>query len=178
MKRRHVHIAFGVTAAAFAVIAVYEGVHLRSAKQVNAAIISANVSSDSVAFPEARLAHAIALAASGEYEGALRAYKILSRDAPDKIASAALFNAGNLQLREAMKEGPAAAARAFPLIELSKQSYRSVLRRNPQDWDARYNLERALWLAPEVEEEQVERVRRDAENRVMSTLQNTRAELP
>ncbi len=35
-----------------------------------------------------------------------------------------------------------------------------------------------LWLAPEVEEDLGERVRRDTEDRVMSTLQNTRAELP
>jgi mxaK protein len=178
MKRRHVHAAFGAVAGVLAVFAAYEAVHLRSAKQVNAAIASASVSSGSTAFPEARFAHANALAGKGDYEGALRAYKVLSRDAPERIATAALFNAGNLQLREAMKEGRGAAARAFPLIELSKQSYRAALRRNPQDWDARYNLERALWLAPEVEEDAGERVRRDAENRVMSTLQNTRAELP
>ncbi len=164
MKRRHVHIAFGVRPRrASQYSRRTKRFTCARRKQVNAAIATASVSSDSVAFPEARFAHAIALAGKGDYEGALRAYKVLSRDAPEPIATAALFNAGNLQLREAMKEGQAAAARAFPLIELSKQSYRAVLRRDPQDWDARYNLERALWLAPEVEEDLGERVRRDAE---------------
>jgi hypothetical protein len=30
------------------------------------------------------------------------------------------------------------------LVELAKQRYRDLLRAEPQDWDARYNLERAL----------------------------------
>ena len=178
MKRRHVHIAFGVAAGLFAAVAAFEGYCLQQAKRVNADIAAASVSDATPAYAEAQFAHAVALAREGDYEGALRAYKVLSREAPETLANAALYNAGNLQLREAMKEGQAAATRAFPLIELAKQSYRAVLRRNPHDWDARYNLERALWLAPEVDENQTDRVRRDTEDRVMSTLQNTRAELP
>jgi mxaK protein len=81
-------------------------------------------------------------------------------------------------MRQALKDGPDAVLRALPLIELAKQSYRGSLRLNPEDWDARYNLERALWLAPEVEQTQVDRIRRDVEERVMSTLQSTRADLP
>jgi len=97
---------------------------------------------------------------------------------PTDLATNALYNAGNLQLSEALREGRDAAVRALPLIELAKQSYRSVLRRDPQSWDARYNLERALWLAPELDEVLTETLQRDAENRVMSTLQSTRADLP
>lgn len=41
--------------------------------------------------------------------------------------------------------------RALTLLELSKQRYREVLQQTPDDWDARYNLERALRLAPENE---------------------------
>jgi mxaK protein len=128
--------------------------------------------------PEAQFAHAIALAKSGDYEGALKQYKVLSRGSRADLATDALYNAGNLQLREALKEGREAAVRALPLIELAKQSYRGVLRRDPQSWDARYNLERALWLAPELDEVLSESITRDAENRVMSTLQSTRADLP
>ena len=120
----------------------------------------------------------MAAAKSGNYDAALKAYKAIGRDAPPPLASAALYNAGNLQLRQALKEGPDAVVRALPLIELAKQSYRAALRRDPGDWDTRYNLERALWLAPEVEETQVDRIRRDVEERVMSTLQSTRARLP
>ena len=69
---------------------------------------------------------------------------------------------------------------ALPLIELAKQRYRDALRDRPDDWDARYNLERALWLAPEIEtaqaaEEEEEQAPRE---RVVTTLQGVRLDLP
>ncbi len=41
---------------------------------------------------------------------------------------------------------------ALALIELAKENYRQVLRRDPDAWDARYNLERAQRLVPEPEQ--------------------------
>jgi mxaK protein len=38
---------------------------------------------------------------------------------------------------------------AIPLIELAKESYRELLRAEPSDWGARYNLERAQRLLPD-----------------------------
>jgi mxaK protein len=35
------------------------------------------------------------------------------------------------------------------MLEQAKERYRELLRIDAGDWDARYNLERALWLAPE-----------------------------
>jgi mxaK protein len=178
VRRRTAHLAFGATALALALIAGYEGLRLREGMHVNAVIAGESAVDSGSDLPEARFMRAQALAKRGDYQGALAAYKVLARDAHDSLAIASLYNAGNLQLREALKEGPNAAFRALPLIELSKQSYRAVLRRDPQNWDARYNLERALWLAPEIEEGDILRVRRDVEERVMSTLQSTRADLP
>jgi mxaK protein len=176
MRRRSVHMTFGAVALTLALVTAYQGMRYREGVQVNALI--AGVSASGSDRPEARFMRARALAKSGDYPGALSVYKELSRHEHGALAAAALYNAGNLQLREALKEGPNAAFRALPLIELAKQSYRTVLRRDPQNWDARYNLERALWLAPEVEEDAELRIRRDAENRVLSTLQHTRADLP
>jgi mxaK protein len=178
MRRRSVHLAFGTTALALALLTAYQGMRYREAVRINAVIAGASNADEGGDRPEARFMRAMALARSGDYQGALAAYKTLSREEQSALASAALYNAGNLHLREALKEGPNAAIRALPLIELAKQSYRTALRRDPQNWDARYNLERALWLAPEVEEDSVLRLRRDAENRVLSTLQSTRADLP
>jgi mxaK protein len=195
VKRRTVHVMFGTAAAICAVVAGYEGLRLREAMRVNEAIAAADaeVASRDVAaassgapvngapasaLPEAQFAYAVALAKRGDYEGALKQYKVLSRGSRADLATDALYNAGNLQLREALREGREARVRALPLIELAKQSYRGVLRRDPQAWDARYNLERALWLAPELDEVLSESITRDAENRVMSTLQSTRADLP
>ena len=105
----------------------------------------------SIGPPEARLLWASDQARRGNADAALKEYKALAQEGRKDLAVAALFNAGNLQLRQALKDGPAAVGRSLPLVELAKQSYRSALRIAPQSWDARYNLERALWLAPEIE---------------------------
>ncbi len=180
MRRRWAHLAFGASALVCAGLAGYETARFFEAKRVNAAIVSASsgTSAQESAFPEARLAEAIRLGKSGQYEDALQRYKALSRGSRADLATDALYNAGNLHFREAMKEGRDAAVRMLPLIELAKQSYRSALRRDPENWDVRYNLDRALWLAPELDERISVSVPRDAENRVMSTLQSTRADLP
>ena len=88
MKRRHVHIAFGVAAGLFAAAAIFEGYCLHQARRVNATIAAADMPDASLSYPEAQFAHALVLARNGDYEGALRAYKVLSREAPDAIATA------------------------------------------------------------------------------------------
>ena len=78
-----------------------------------------------------------------------------------------------------MKNGPDRVAGALPLVELAKQSYRDVLRDNPADWDAKYNLERALWLAPEVDEALAEDSNpSEWERRVILPAQRFKVELP
>jgi mxaK protein len=102
---------------------------------------------------EVKLARANALARVGAHEAASKAYNALvGGPAPDALARAAMFNLGNLYLRQGAAEtGPDArpAAERLPLLELAKQRFRTLLRADAGDWDARYNLERALRLAPE-----------------------------
>jgi mxaK protein len=178
VRRRTVHVAFGATALTCALLAGYHGMRLNEARRVNEAIASASDALATSTVPQAQFAQAIALARRGDYEGALQRYKALSRGDRADLAINALYNTGNLHFREALSDSPDAVLRRLPLLELAKQSYRAALRRDPQSWDTRYNLERALWLAPEVEETFVETIQRDVEDRVMSTLQSTRGELP
>jgi mxaK protein len=141
-------------------MAGYEWLQLQQAGRVNAAIVAASggaaggvqAARADAAVPEARFARALALASAGRYDEALKAYKALIQEGPASLRPASLYNLGNLHLREALKNGEQQAVRALPLIELAKQSYRDLLRMDPQWWDARYNLERALWLAPEVDD--------------------------
>jgi mxaK protein len=98
--------------------------------------------------PEARLAQAVALS-KVDYDGALAAYKSIIQSDREDLRRIGLYDLGNLHLRQAIQDGLADEAQSLPLIELAKQSYRELLRRDPNDWDARYNLERALRLAPE-----------------------------
>lgn len=95
------------------------------------------------------LARAVAFAAEGNFPAATRRYESLLEAGPlDEIGRAALFDLGNAYLRQGA--GTAAdALRSLPMIEQAKAHYRALLRIAPGDWDARYNLERALRLAPE-----------------------------
>jgi mxaK protein len=56
-----------------------------------------------------------------------------------------------MYLREGAGE-TASTVRSLPMIEQAKARYRALLRVAPDDWDARYNLERALRLVPETQE--------------------------
>ena len=105
--------------------------------------------------PELRFARAHAQAASGATEVALNAYRGLQAD--PALGAAARFNGANLLLRQALvlREG-AQPAQALPLIELAKEQYRELLRRDPQHWDARYNLERAQRLLPDPQDAEFE----------------------
>lgn len=177
MTRRRIHAAFGLLALAFAMAAAWQGWRLQQALHLNAAIAAADAAALDAPLAEVRFARALALARAGDAEGAAKAYKALIQEERPDIRRAALFNLGNLRMREALDLG--GGSTTLPLIELAKQSYRDLLREDPGDWDARYNLERALWLAPELdppvgEEENVP----TWERRVAPRAQGFRIELP
>ena len=98
---------------------------------------------------EARLAWGIALSSAKRYGEAGSVFEaLIDGGAPDVIGRAALFDLANMYLRQGAGDG-ADAVRSLPLIEQAKARYRALLRIEPDDWDARYNLERALRVAPE-----------------------------
>jgi mxaK protein len=181
MRRRTVHLAFALASLALAVPVVLQALRLRQAVEVNRAIAqAADPAGRPGDFAEARFAHALALARTGGYEAALAAQKALVQGERGPLRSAALYNLGNLHLRQALRNGPAGAVEALPLVELAKQSYRDALRADPGDWDARYNLERALALAPEIEAEAQEDQEPPVVNRerTITTAPAMRSDLP
>jgi mxaK protein len=98
---------------------------------------------------EARFAAGWAAAQRGEVTRAVALYRGVAQARPD-LASAALYDAANALMREGERivaSGDWVGAR--PLLELAKETYREALRLDSGQWDARYNLERALRLAPE-----------------------------
>ncbi|MCC8396119.1 tetratricopeptide repeat protein [Paraburkholderia sp. MMS20-SJTR3] len=158
MKRTLIHAMFGGVAVACAVSAAYGWARLQQAERINAAVVAASTPHadprNDRAADDARqvqLARAIALSKAGSYEQAARLYNGLVPDGGrlDEVGRAALFDLGNLYLREGSIDGSAQALKSLAMIGEAKARYRLVLRAAPDDWDARYNLERALWLAPE-----------------------------
>jgi mxaK protein len=153
-------------------------VRLEHAYRVNTAIaIGADVNVGGMAsLPEARLARAVALS-KVDYDGALAAYKAIIQADRGDLRQISLYDLGNLHLRQALKDS-LDEAQSLPLTELAKQSYRDALRKNPADWDARYNLERALRAAPEEEESGEEAGPPDPKEHQRSTLADPRMDLP
>ncbi|MDR1967957.1 MAG: MxaK protein [Burkholderiaceae bacterium] len=158
MKRRTVHIVFGVLVLCCACVTLERGWRLHQTTALNAEIArtaAAPVNAQTPLLPlraarELRLAQALAFSHAGQHEAALKGFAglIQNGERADPIAQQALFSLANMYLRQGM----ALQTGAEPLFELGKQRLRDLLRVAPQDWDARYNLERALLLAPEQQE--------------------------
>lgn len=103
--------------------------------------------------PEVRLAHAWRLNEMLETELAIADYRLLAGAAgvPRDIRIAAHYNLGNTYLREALDQAQKInvdSARAQG--QLAKSQLREVLRLQPDHWDARYNLEVAHRLVPDL----------------------------
>jgi mxaK protein len=144
---------FAMAATASAALVALQTERLHHARHINAAIAGASAASLDRSVPEAQFARAIALSRAGDYEGAWLAYKAVIQGKRTDLRRLALYNLGNLHMRAALKDPLAPTDQLLPLIELAKQSYRDLLRETPADWDARYNLERALYLSPETQED-------------------------
>lgn len=136
--------------------AAIDGARLARVRNWNTAIESGRLPPEGAGLPaEMRFAQAAALAAAGEDDAALDRYRTLQDDpaAAAALAQAARFNGANLLLRRAIAvHATNQPGQAIPLIELAKEGYREVLRRDPDHWDARYNLERAQRLLPDADE--------------------------
>lgn len=178
MRRVHGHLAFGLAAAVIALLTGGEILHLRRAQHINAAVVewSAHAASGNTV-PEVCLARAVALS-KVDYDGALAAYKVTIQSGRDDLRRIALYDLGNLHLRQALRVGLSDEAQSLPLTELAKQSYRDLLRADPNDWDARYNLERTLRLAPEEDDADEDTGPPSPNERERSTIADPRMDLP
>ena len=164
MRRAPVHAAFASVTLVLAAALLWQLVDLRRVERDNRAVEavpatleSAPASDTSPASspadegsPRVRLARAVALSAGGASEAAEVLFTELARRG-DEIGRAARFDLANAYLRRGL-EAAGDPARARGLVELAKQRYRDLLRETPDDWNARYNLERALRVAPEGED--------------------------
>lgn len=129
---------------------VYDGLRWWSAARVEHRIRSGIILADTARVaPEVAFAQGYALAARGDNLRALTRYREAA-EAGGPLAVAALYNIGNLHLRQALAAQDAGQkAQSLALFELAKQSYRDALALRPGYWNAKYNLERTLRFAPD-----------------------------
>ena len=177
MKRRSIHLDFASAAATLAVLAAVQATHWRQVDRL-ANTIARPTAGALPPSPESTMLAAMARAAAGDYDGALLAYKALIVGQPGPLQRTALFNLGNLHLREGLRRRQRSADDALPYLELAKESYRDLLRLDAGDWDARYNLERALWLAPEEARQEMEAAAPVPSERAITTMRGGKGALP
>ena len=100
--------------------------------------------------PAVQVSVGSALAQGANLEEAERILNPLVNDSSDvTIHTGAQYNLANAYLRQALASGTQTTSQSLPMVELAKQRYRELLHDTPEHWQARYNLERALRMAPE-----------------------------
>jgi len=163
--------------------AVVDLASLWRAARIDALIASGQAVADAPGQPpELRFAQAHALAqsqaASAARESALNRYRALQADA--RLGQAARFNSANLLVRQAVEvRASSQPGQAIALLELAKEYYRDVLREDPAQWDARYNLERAQRLLPDPDEEDTGPVEQERNReRAVTTMRGYSPGLP
>jgi mxaK protein len=133
--------------------ATIDGVRLQRVRTLNAAIENGSILSAGQPLPATALfARAYELERRGDHQAALNLYKELEGENV-AMRNAARYNAANIYLRQALAaQNAATPQQMLAFDELAKSAYRDVLRERSGDWDARYNLERALRLVPDPED--------------------------
>lgn len=163
MKRSTVHLFFASLASLFLLTILWHAYHLNKNRRITEAIQSLTVKSGEAVtpdtattkdtnslYPQVQLSKASALSADGQFEQAEQLLvSLIDKHQTNPMGQAARYNLANHYLREGVRSGQP-GAKTRPLIELAKQRYRDLLLINPNDWNARYNLELALRVAPEI----------------------------
>ena len=148
MKTRHLNLAFAVASVACLGVLLFTLQQRNAALELNAAIRAPGRMAQANEDVRVTLARGLMLAQEGDQVGAQRVLQMALQRSDGALQNQARYNLGNLALRQALKM-ESADVRLPATLELAKQQYRDTLLRAPGNLAARYNLERALWLAPE-----------------------------
>jgi mxaK protein len=157
-------IAWLIVVAAAAV--AYDGFHLWRDSRVNRALVKLEAGDQvDIDHPRLRFARAFTLQQDGKFEEALEAYVAVGAPDGDPLQADVDYNLANLYFRRALRfTDDGANDLALPLIELAKETYRELLRADSKNWFAKYNLELALRIAPEVDLEEAQEERNPEHN--------------
>lgn len=155
-----VRLALYIILAVSLIVIVHSFMAMSEANKVNAYMAAPDEKTERPDHPSAILAEANALSSDGD-DQALELLTQLLGQADQEIQQIARYNRANVNLRKAF-EMDEDDSQMIPLVELAKQDYRDALIREPNFWQARYNLELALRKVPEdptvVEEEEAQEI--------------------
>lgn len=104
------------------------------------------------ASPEVRLARAMYYQKQHRYDEALATLGLIMDKGDTQLKTIVRYNLGNVYLQQAIEQLEAQNINAAqPLVALAKQAYRQALALNSHFWDAKYNLDVAMRLLPEMD---------------------------
>lgn len=104
------------------------------------------------ASPEVRLARAMYYSRQHRYDEALATLSLIMDKGDTQLKTIVRYNLGNVYLQQAIEQLEAQNINAAqPLVALAKQAYRQALTLDSHFWDAKYNLEVAMRLLPEMD---------------------------
>ncbi|MGH8549476.1 MAG: tetratricopeptide repeat protein [Methylococcales bacterium] len=155
MMKSWKHIDSVVLAILFGLIVaiIAEGWQLYRIRQINLAIARPEaivVEDDSP--PEIVFAKAWQLGQKGEFQEALRLYNRIEHRVRREELEKVKYNMGQIYLTEAARywneQGVWAYSEVLTWSALARKAFHDVLVLNPSNWDARFNLEFALRIAP------------------------------
>ena len=136
----------------------YDGIRLAQDQRFNRALSSGDMNTDELARVDGQddayrqFAKAYEHQQQREFKEAVETYAAVDARGRSRLRTDIKFNLANLYFREAQQfRETGADDLAMPLIELAKQNYKELLRLDNGHWDAKYNLELALFLAPETD---------------------------
>ena len=160
MRRPAIHRAFFAVTASLLTLCLWQGWTLFEYQRLIAAVnavpetLTAETGEgEAPSPPEALLARASALSKGEQFEAAEALFvKLIDQHGDQPLGLAARFNLANHYLRQGIANNLSQGT-VLPLLGMAKQRYRDLLRASPFDWEARYNLEQALALAPEGDDE-------------------------
>lgn len=142
-----------ILAVSLLALVVYEGVFLFRLSTTNRLIVAGVPAEyDDNQDPQIVLAKAWQLQINGRHQQALQTYNSIEAGNDPKILEIAKYNSGTILLENAAKKwnelGVFAFAEVDTLVNLAEENFREVLRLNPYNQDARYNLEYTLRIRP------------------------------
>jgi mxaK protein len=149
--KRTLHKWLRFIAVALIALILFDAYRWWHAAQINRSIADGTIASQSGSLPVSALfAQAYLFTQKGDRERAVALYKQVEAAPRSDLARDAKYNRANGYLLKAMEMAATDNPNSgIPLAELAKDTYRALLRNNPSDWDAKYNLERALRLVPD-----------------------------
>lgn len=106
--------------------------------------------------PEGVFVSAYQLQLNRDYDAAIRQYARLENSTDAQLRRRVRYNMATLYLQRALDMRQSDnSADEIPLVELAKYHYKVLLRSDPMDWPAKFNLEQALKLSPELLEQEM-----------------------